>query len=98
MVKEMRNQTNQAKLTPLCAPMLFKNVAPRSGSPGITITLDFTQYAHMRFMSKDLRAALFKSFQVLTGFTELLRAIAQFVTGTQVNIYVKAALPGRRQT
>lgn len=89
----MRNQTNQAKLTPLCAPMLFKNVAPRSGSPGITITLDFTQYAH-----KDLWAALFKSFQVLTGFTELLRAVAQFVTGTQVNIYVKAALPGRRQT
>lgn len=45
----------------------------------------------MCFMFKDLSAALFKSF--LMGFTELSRIAAQFCTGTQVNIYSKAAFP-----
>lgn len=64
----------------------------------MTITLVFTQHAHMCFTAKDLRAALSKSFQDLRGFTELSRIAAQFFTGTQVNIYTKVAFPGRRQT
>lgn len=46
--KERRNQTKQAKFTPpprLCAPVAFENVSQRSGSPGMTIILVFTQYA-----------------------------------------------------
>lgn len=41
---------------------------PGSGSPAMAITLVFTQHTHVCFVFKDLRPALFKSFQVLMGF------------------------------
>lgn len=98
--KEMRKQTKQAKQIPFpwCSSVAFPKCFLEVRKPGMTITAVFWQHAHKCFMFKDLRAALFKSF--LTGFTELSRIAAQFCTGTQVNIYSKAAfpLPGQLRT
>lgn len=96
--KKKRNRIKPANQIhfPLCSSCCFESVSQRSGSPGITITLIFTNHTCMCFMIKDLKAAPFKSFQVLMGFMELSK-IAKFFMGIQVNIYTKAALPGRRQ-
>lgn len=56
----MRNQIKTSQPNSLHFALLsafFESLSQRSGSPGITITLVFTEHTFMCFMFKDIKAA-----------------------------------------
>lgn len=85
------------KLTSYCAPFcFFENLSQRSGSPGITITLVFTENTFMCFMVKDRQSLLLIPLQIPSDsyrFQKAFQICCPFLfIWIQVNIYTKAAL------